>query len=61
MIIIPRGFQVDRLLLELKLPPMDAYFKLLHTVEEVRVSVLSLAISRDVCFPRYIYMSEVFE
>ena len=28
--------QVDRLLLELKLPPADAYFKLVHTLEEVR-------------------------
>ena len=27
--------KVDRLILELKLPPQDAYFKLLHTVEEV--------------------------
>lgn len=28
--------KVDRLLLELKLPPADAYFKLVHTLEEVR-------------------------
>ncbi|CAN0556078.1 unnamed protein product, partial [Laminaria digitata] len=28
--------QADRLLLELKLPPADAYFKLVHTLEEVR-------------------------
>eukprot|EP00842_Homolaphlyctis_polyrhiza_P004068 jgi/Hompol1/4662/HPOL_003823-RA len=27
--------KVDRLILELKLPPSDAYFKLLHTIEEV--------------------------
>lgn len=26
---------MDRLILELKLPPQDAYFKLLHTIEEV--------------------------
>ena len=25
---------MDRLILELKLPPVDAYFKLLHTLEE---------------------------
>lgn len=31
-------WQVDRLLLELKLPPADAYFKLVHTLEEVRSS-----------------------
>ena len=27
--------QIDRLLLELKLPPSDAYFKLKHIVDEV--------------------------
>lgn len=27
--------KVDRLILELKLPPEDAYFKLKHTIEEV--------------------------
>ena len=27
--------KVDRLILELKLPPTDAYFKLKHTIEEV--------------------------
>lgn len=27
--------KVDRLIVELKLPPEDAYFKLLHTIEEV--------------------------
>ncbi|RHY46321.1 hypothetical protein DYB26_010203 [Aphanomyces astaci] len=27
--------KVDRLIIELKLPPQDAYFKLLHTIEEV--------------------------
>lgn len=27
--------KVDRLILELKLPPADAYFKLRHTIEEV--------------------------
>ncbi|KAJ3132209.1 hypothetical protein HK100_005574 [Physocladia obscura] len=32
--------KVDRLILELKLPPADAYFKLKHTIEEVN-SVLS--------------------
>lgn len=37
--------KVDRLLLELKLPPADAYFKLVHTLEEVRVG-------RHACEPR---------
>jgi len=32
--------KVDRLILELKLPPADAYFKLKHTIEEVN-SLLS--------------------
>ena len=27
--------KIDRLLLELKLPPMDAYFKLRHIIDEV--------------------------
>lgn len=28
-------FQIDRLILELKLPPSDAYFKLKHTIDEI--------------------------
>jgi len=31
--------KVDRLLLELKLPPSDAYFKLVHTLEEVNTLI----------------------
>ncbi|RLN92660.1 hypothetical protein BBJ28_00015773, partial [Nothophytophthora sp. Chile5] len=31
--------KVDRLIIELKLPPADAYFKLLHTIEEVNALV----------------------
>jgi len=31
--------KVDRLILELKLPPQDAYFKLLHTIEEVNAVI----------------------
>ncbi|KIY91383.1 elongation factor EF-Tu-like protein, partial [Monoraphidium neglectum] len=27
--------KVDRLILELKLPPADAYYKLKHTIEEI--------------------------
>lgn len=27
--------KIDRLILELKLPPQDAYFKLKHIVEEI--------------------------
>ena len=32
--------KVDRLITELKLPPSDAYFKLLHTLEEVNSLIL---------------------
>lgn len=31
--------KVDRLILELKLPPTDAYFKLKHTIEEVNTII----------------------
>ncbi|RMX65336.1 hypothetical protein DD238_004784 [Peronospora effusa] len=31
--------KVDRLIIELKLPPADAYFKLLHTIEEVNAII----------------------
>ncbi|RCH97505.1 U5 small nuclear ribonucleoprotein component [Rhizopus stolonifer] len=35
--------KVDRLILELKLPPADAYFKLRHTIEEVNSVIRSVA------------------
>ncbi|KAJ3049957.1 U5 small nuclear ribonucleoprotein component [Rhizophlyctis rosea] len=35
--------KVDRLILELKLPPTDAYFKLKHTIEEVNSIVSTVA------------------
>lgn len=47
--------KVDRLLLELKLPPADAYYKLVHTLEEVSLSsqvkngTLYLLISSNCC------------
>lgn len=31
--------KVDRLIIELKLPPNDAYFKLRHTIEEVNTII----------------------
>ena len=31
----PTFHQIDRLILELKLPPTDAYYKLKHIVDEV--------------------------
>ncbi|GBF96527.1 116 kDa U5 small nuclear ribonucleoprotein component-like, partial [Raphidocelis subcapitata] len=35
--------KVDRLILELKLPPADAYYKLKHTIEEVNKTLLEAA------------------
>jgi U5 small nuclear ribonucleoprotein component len=37
--------KMDRLILELKLPPHDAYFKLVHTIEEVNGIIASNAVS----------------
>ncbi|KAH9247505.1 hypothetical protein BASA81_014890 [Batrachochytrium salamandrivorans] len=48
--------KVDRLIMELKLPPTDAYFKLQHTIEEVNTILLGLSLPRlspelgNVCF-----------
>ncbi|KAG9303617.1 hypothetical protein G9A89_018513 [Geosiphon pyriformis] len=39
--------KVDRLILELKLPPNDAYFKLKHTIEEVNNIISKCAPGRD--------------
>ncbi|GAO51234.1 P-loop containing nucleoside triphosphate hydrolase protein [Saitoella complicata NRRL Y-17804] len=39
--------KVDRLILELKLPPADAYFKLKHTIEEVNTIINSVAPGQD--------------
>eukprot|EP00640_Fibrocapsa_japonica_P000517 CAMPEP_0113940842 /NCGR_PEP_ID=MMETSP1339-20121228/6886_1 /TAXON_ID=94617 /ORGANISM="Fibrocapsa japonica" /LENGTH=1009 /DNA_ID=CAMNT_0000944805 /DNA_START=44 /DNA_END=3073 /DNA_ORIENTATION=- /assembly_acc=CAM_ASM_000762 len=44
--------KVDRLILELKLPPADAYFKLLHTLEEVNGLVQGQASAAGVPPPR---------
>ncbi|KAG0644805.1 P-loop containing nucleoside triphosphate hydrolase protein [Tuber brumale] len=38
--------KVDRLILELKLPPTDAYFKLKHTIEEVNTVIENVAPGR---------------
>ncbi|EGF83447.1 hypothetical protein BATDEDRAFT_15620 [Batrachochytrium dendrobatidis JAM81] len=48
--------KVDRLIMELKLPPTDAYFKLQHTIEEVNSIMSELSLPRlspelgNVCF-----------
>ena len=48
--------KVDRLILELKLPPQDAFFKLKHTIEEVnnilsKISSIRLSPEKgNVCF-----------
>lgn len=39
--------KVDRLILELKLPPNDAYYKLKHTIEEVNFIISQHAQGRD--------------
>ncbi|KAF8424500.1 P-loop containing nucleoside triphosphate hydrolase protein [Tirmania nivea] len=39
--------KVDRLILELKIPPTDAYFKLKHTIEEVNTIISDAAPGRD--------------
>lgn len=40
------SYQIDRLMLELKLPPQDAYFKLKHIVDEIN-GLLSLYAGPD--------------
>lgn len=35
--------KVDRLMLELKLPPTDAYFKLRHTLDEINQLIANIA------------------
>lgn len=40
--------KVDRLILELKIPPTDAYFKLKHTIEEVNTIINSAAPGKDI-------------
>lgn len=43
------NLQIDRLILELKLPPTDAYYKLKHIVDEVN-SLLRLEANSLSCF-----------
>jgi U5 small nuclear ribonucleoprotein component len=31
--------KIDRLILELKIPPIDAYYKLMHTIEEINTII----------------------
>lgn len=40
--------KVDRLIIELKLPPADAYFKLLHTIEQVNAVIDTIVLSDQV-------------
>jgi hypothetical protein len=42
--------KIDRLVLELKLPPADAYFKLKHIVDEVNGLLRSVVIFSAFCF-----------
>ncbi len=38
--------KIDRLILELKIPPQDAYYKLLHTIEEVNSHIAAYSSER---------------
>ncbi|OLL25470.1 U5 small nuclear ribonucleoprotein component [Neolecta irregularis DAH-3] len=40
--------KIDRLILELKLPPTDAYFKIKHAIEEVNTMISNAAPDRDI-------------
>ena len=61
--------KIDRLILELKLPPQDAYYKLRHIVEEIN-ALLSLytdeenlkplsPVKGNVCFARYTHCNSI--
>lgn len=39
--------KMDRLILELKLPPQDAYYKLIHTIEEVNSIIATNSLSNN--------------
>ena len=39
--------KVDRLILELKLPPADAYFKLRHTLDEINAIISAASLGRQ--------------
>lgn len=39
--------KVDRLILELRLPPADAYYKLKHTIEEVNTIISNIDASPE--------------
>ncbi|EGR33958.1 hypothetical protein IMG5_029560 [Ichthyophthirius multifiliis] len=39
--------KIDRLIMEIKLPPADAYLKIKHTLEEINQIIASAAIGRD--------------
>lgn len=39
--------KMDRLILELKLPPNDAYYKLKHTIEEVNSIIIQCSSGKD--------------
>jgi 116 kDa U5 small nuclear ribonucleoprotein component len=40
--------KVDRLILELRLPPADAYYKLKNVIEEVNTAIASVLLVRTV-------------
>jgi U5 small nuclear ribonucleoprotein component len=46
--------KVDRLILELKLPPSDAYYKLRHTIEEVNTIIRYISFNHIHIFEKYL-------
>ena len=46
--------KMDRLIVELKIPPQDAYFKILHTLEEVNKIIYDTAMDINSSSNRYI-------
>lgn len=39
--------QIDRLIVELKLPPSDAYFKLKHSIDEINSIIQTYSTTED--------------
>ena len=41
--------KIDRLILELRLKPADAYYKIKHTIEEINTFIRSVICQRALC------------
>ena len=44
--------KIDRLILELRLPPTDAYYKIKHTIEEINTFIRSVVVV-DLALPSH--------